>query len=101
MDIITGFVDKIETIVFHVGAWEDFGYDRPPTPESKTIPPLGQRSAHAVKASQSAIKEIDELIAELHQLRARLVSERRQDQDIRMARPLPEIPEVQDPEPEP
>ena len=69
-----------------VGAWEDFGYAEPPTPECATIPPLGQRSATAIKAGHEAVKDIDQLIARLHQVRAQLVSELRQDAGIRMAR---------------
>ena len=81
-----------EAISFHVGSWEDFGYADPPAPDSATIPPLGQRSAHAIKARRAAVQEIDQLTAELQQLRAQLVSEGRQDEDIRMGRPIPAIP---------
>jgi hypothetical protein len=72
-------------IRFRVGAWEEFGYENPPTPESALIPPLGKRSAEAIRAGHGAIQEIDRLIARLHEVRARLVSELRQDEDIRMA----------------
>jgi hypothetical protein len=72
-------------IHFRVGAWQDFGYESPPTPESALIPPLGKRSAEAIKAGHNAIKEIDQLIARLHQVRAQLVSELLQDQNIRMS----------------
>ena len=74
------------TIHFHVGAWAEFGYASPPTPESATIPPLGQRSASAIRAGHEAIRDIDALIARLHQVRAQLVSELRRDSDIRLAR---------------
>lgn len=50
-----------------------------------TIPPLGQRSANAIKAGHEAIRDIDQLIARLHRLREQLVGELRQDEDIRMA----------------
>ena len=70
-------------IHFRVGAWEDLGYKNPPTPTSKPIPPLGERSAEAIKAGHSAVQEIDRLIARLHQVRAQLVSELRQDENIR------------------
>jgi hypothetical protein len=73
-------------IRFRVGAWQDFGYESPPTPESALIPPLGQRSAEAIKAGHGAIEEIDRLITLLHQIRAQLISELRQDADIRAAR---------------
>jgi hypothetical protein len=72
-------------IHFRVGAWQDFGYENPPTPESAPIPPLGKRSAEAIKAGHGAIQEIDRLIARLHQVRAQLVTELRQDEDIRMS----------------
>jgi hypothetical protein len=51
-----------------------------------TIPPLGERSAAAIKAGHEAVRDIDALIARLHEVRARLVSELRADEDIRMAR---------------
>ena len=69
-----------------MGAWEDFGYANPPTPESAVIPPLGERSANAIKAGHEAVSDIDKLIAQLHQVRAQLVSELRQDEDIRAKR---------------
>ena len=53
-----------------------------------TIPPLGERSAKAIAAGHEAIKDIDQLIARLHQVRAQLVSELRQDEDIRMSRAI-------------
>jgi len=73
-------------IHFRAGAWQDLGYENPPTPESATIPPLGERSANAIKAGHEAVKDIDQLIARLHQVRAQLVSELRQDSDIRAVR---------------
>jgi hypothetical protein len=73
-------------IHFRVGAWEEFGYADPPAPESAPIPPLGERSASAIKAGREAIEAIDQLIARLHEVRAQLVSERRRDEDIRAAR---------------
>ena len=52
------------------------------------IPPLGQRSANAIEAGHEAVKDIDRLIARLHQVRAQLVSELREDEDedVRTAR---------------
>jgi hypothetical protein len=73
-------------IHFRVGGWQDFGYKNPPGPGSAVIPPLGERSAAAITAGHQAVKDIDQLIARLHQVRAQLVSELRQDQDIRAAR---------------
>jgi hypothetical protein len=72
-------------IRFRVGAWEEFGYENPPAPESALIPPLGKRSAGAIRAGHGAVQEIDRLIARLHEVRAQLVTELRQDEDIRMA----------------
>ena len=73
-------------IHFRIGAWQDLGYENPPTPDCAAIPPLGQRSASAIKEGHEAIRDIDRLIARLHEVRAGLVSELRQDEDIRMAR---------------
>jgi hypothetical protein len=81
-----GLEDLAGLINFRVGAWQDFGYAEPPTPGCATIPPLGDRSAKAIEAGHEAIKDIDRLITRLHQVRAQLVSELRQDEDIRAAR---------------
>lgn len=69
-----------------VGAWHDFGYENPPTPDSKTIPPLGERSAAAITAGHDAIKRIDALSRQLYRLREQLIGELRQDADLREAR---------------
>ena len=81
-----GLEELAGLVSFHVGAWQDFGYEQPPTPESATIPPLGERSANAIKAGHEAVEDIDRLIAQLHEVRAQLVSELRQDEDMRAAR---------------
>lgn len=81
-----GLEELAGLINFCLGAWQDFGYAEPPTPDCATIPPLGERSAKAIKAGHEAVKDIDQLIARLHQVRAQLVSELRQDEDIRAAR---------------
>ena len=81
-----GLEELAGLINFRVGAWQDFGYAEPPTPDCATIPPLGERSARAIEAGHEAVKDIDQLIARLHQVRAQLVSELRQDGDIRAAR---------------
>ena len=54
-------------------------------PAYAVIPPLGQRSADAIKAGHEAVETIDQLIARLHRVREQLVGELRQDEDIRMA----------------
>ena len=68
-----GLEELAGLINFRVGAWQDFGYAEPPTPECATIPPLGERSAKAIEAGHEAVKDIDQLIARLHQVRAQLV----------------------------
>lgn len=85
----SGLAELAALIHFRVGQWQDFGYEAPPAPESKAIPPLGERSAGAIKAGHEAIEDIDRLIRQLHDVRALLVSQLRRDEDIRMARPLP------------
>jgi hypothetical protein len=77
-----------------VGAWQDFGYEDPPTPDCAVIPPLGERSADAIRAGHEAITDIDRLLAQLYGVRSTLVSQLRRDADIRMARPLPGAPAV-------
>jgi hypothetical protein len=76
--------ELVNLIHFRVGAWEDFGYANPPTPDCKAIPPLGQRSAAAVTAGHDAVKDIDQLLARLYKLREQLVDELRQNADLRM-----------------
>jgi hypothetical protein len=85
-DAASGLEEMAGLIHFRVGAWQDFGYAEPPTPDCAAIPPLGERSARAIEAGHEAVKDIDQLIARLHQVRAQLVSELRQDEDIRAAR---------------
>jgi hypothetical protein len=78
-------------VSFHVGAWQESGYRGPVTPDCKTIPELGNRSADAIRGGHEAIGDIDTLMRRLHEVRSGLVSQLRQDEDIRMARPLPGI----------
>ncbi len=78
--------DLVHMVCFHVGAWEEFGYRGPVTPGCKTIPELGNRSADAVKGGHEAIRDVDALLARLHEVRAELVTQLRQDSDIRGAR---------------
>ena len=85
-DIAAGLAELAELINFRVGAWHDFGYAAPPAPECKAIPPLGERSAEAIKAGHLAIDAIDELTRKLYTLRSQLVGELRQDEDVRAAR---------------
>ncbi len=83
-DAAAGLEELAGLVSFRIGAWQDFGYENPLTPDSATIPPLGERSARAIEAGHQAVRDIDQLIARLHQVRARLVSELRRNQDILM-----------------
>ena len=85
-DLSYGLEEQASLICFYVGAWHDFGYENPPAPGCKTVPPLGERSAEAVKAAHAAVKEIDKLTHQLHRLREQLVTELRQDEDAAAAR---------------
>jgi hypothetical protein len=85
-DLSHGLEDLAGLISFHVGAWHDFGYEVPPAPNCKPIPPLGERSADAIKSAHNAVGEIDRLVRQLHALRAQLGNELRQNEDILMAR---------------
>jgi len=82
-DFSHGISELADLIYFQVGAWHDFGYAAPPSPECKAIPPLGERSAGAIRAAREAIDVIDQLTAQLGQLRDQLITEMRQDADIR------------------
>ena len=79
--VAAGLEELAALIYFHIGAWQDFGYAEPPTPDCKPIPPLGERSAKAIEAGRQAIKDIDQLIAQLHRVRAQLMTELRENED--------------------
>jgi hypothetical protein len=81
-----GIEETAGLLNFRIAAWHDFGYTTPPTPDCKTIPPLGERSAEAVKAGHGAIEVIDEIVRDLYRLREQLVGELRADEDIRAVR---------------
>jgi hypothetical protein len=85
-DFSHGIEELAGLINFRVGAWYDFGYEMPPAPGCKPIPPLGERSAEAIKAGHEAIEAIDELTRQLYALRTQLAGELRQDEDVRAAR---------------
>jgi hypothetical protein len=85
-DFSHGIEELAGLIDFQVGAWHDFGYETPPTPECKPVPPPGERSAQAIKAGHEAIEAIDELTRQLYALREQLVGELRQDSDVRADR---------------
>jgi hypothetical protein len=85
-DRATGIEEAAGLLNLRIAEWHDFGYANPPAPHCKTIPPLGERSADAIKGAHGAIEVIDELVRELHALRAQLVTEIRADQDARAVR---------------
>jgi hypothetical protein len=85
-DFSHGIEELAGLICFRVGAWHDFGYEVPPTRECKPVPPLGERSAEAIKAGHEAIEAIDELTRQLWALRSQLVGELRQNADVLAAR---------------
>ena len=75
-----------DLLAHSIGAWQEFGYKVPPTPDCKTIPPLGDRNADAIRHVHLAVEAIDSLTRQLHALREKLVDEQREDQDKRLAR---------------
>jgi len=85
-DFSHGINELADLINFQVGAWHDFGYEVPPTPDCKPVPPLGERSAEAIRAGHEAIEAIDQLTRQLYMLREQLVGELRRDEDIRADR---------------
>ena len=85
-DLSYGLEDRAASISWFVGVWHDLGYESPPTPECKPIPPLGERSAQAIKGGHDAIKAIDSLSRQLFALRQQLASELHANEDALMAR---------------
>lgn len=95
-DLAGGIEEQAGLIQWFVGVWHDLGYRNPPTPECKAIPPLGSRSAEAIKGGHEAIEEIDKLTRQLYALRSQLIGELRLNEDLLMGcldakyGPLPE-----------
>ncbi len=81
-----GIAEAAGLLYFRIGEWHDFGYVTPPAPHCKTIPPLGERSAEAIKGGHGAIEVIDEIVRDLYRLREQLIGELRADEDIRAVR---------------
>jgi len=81
-----GIAEAADLLNFRIGEWHDFGYATPPTPTCKTIPPLGERSAEAIKGAHRAIEVIDEIVRDLHRLREQLIGELRANEDALNAR---------------
>ena len=75
-----GIEETAGLLNFRIAEWHDLGYETPPTPDCKSIPPLGERSAEAIKAGHGAIEVIDEIVRDLGRLREQLVGELRADQ---------------------
>jgi hypothetical protein len=82
-DLSHGIEELAGLINWYVGVWHDLGYEDPPTPDCKPIPPLGERSAEAIKGGHDAIESIDQLTQQLYALRQQLVGELRTDEDVR------------------
>ena len=78
-------LDTVGLLGVLIGAWNHFGYAAPESGQA-AIPPLGERSAEAIKAGHEAIEVIEEIIRDLHSLRGQLVSELRVDEDVRAVR---------------
>jgi hypothetical protein len=78
-----GIEETASLLNLRIAEWHDFGYLTPPTPDCKTIPPLGERSAEAIKAAHGAIEVIDEIVRGLYRLRGQLITELRADEDVR------------------
>ena len=85
-----GIEETAGLLNFRIAAWHDFGYVTPPTPDCKAIPPLGERSAEAIKAGHGAIEVIDEIVRDLYRLRDQLITELRTDK-VRGRRPVSEL----------
>jgi len=80
-----GIEDAAGLLAVRLGAWNHFGY-RAPEDGQAAIPPLGERSAEAIRAGHAAIEVIDQIIRDLHTLRGQLVTELRADEDATAAR---------------
>ena len=80
-----GIEDATGLLAVRIGAWNHFGYAAPESGQA-AIPPLGERSAEAIKAGHGAIEVIDEIVRELHSLRDVLIIELRTDEDVRAVR---------------
>jgi hypothetical protein len=78
-DLAAGTAESAELLALQIGQWERLEY-----PEN--VPPLGRRNADAIVAGHAAIRTIDKMIRSLHELHGQLISELRQDEDIRAER---------------
>jgi hypothetical protein len=80
-----GIEDAAGLLAVRIGAWNHFGYVAPERGQA-AIPPLGERSAEAIKAGHGAVEVIDEIVRDLYRLREQLVGELRADSDAKAAR---------------
>lgn len=80
-DLVARLVESAGVVSVRVGAWQEFGYEKPLTPECAVIPPLGERGPGAIQAGHGAVEEIDAMLRDLHALRQQLVTELRTNQD--------------------
>jgi hypothetical protein len=81
-----GIQEPAGLLNFRIAEWHDFGYTTPPTPDCKTIPLLGERSAEAINGGRAAIEVIDEIVRDLYRLRERPIGELRANEDALNAR---------------
>jgi hypothetical protein len=50
-----GIEDAADLLNFRIATWHDFGHTTPPTPDCKTIPPLGWRASTSTRASTTCL----------------------------------------------
>lgn len=79
-----GIEETAGLLAFRIGAWNELGYADPVDGQA-AVPPLGKRSAEAITAGHSAVETIDEMIRDLHNLRAQLITELRANEEALMA----------------
>lgn len=82
-DLSLGIEEHAALISWYVGVWHDLGYENPPAPGCKPIPPLGERSPAATEGAHPAIDEIGKLRGQLGE---QLAGELRQDETARRCR---------------
>lgn len=81
-----GLSEQVDLINVYIAGWHDYGYDVPPSPTCNQIPPLGQRSKHAIVSCDKAMKVIQETISQLMALQIQLGLEMRLDAEARIGR---------------
>ena len=82
-DLSYGLEEEAALIGWYVGVWHDLGYENPPAPGCKAIPPLGERSPAAIEGAHAAIREIGILCGRLGRLREQLEGELLADEAAR------------------